>query len=129
MPSTAQILGTRAEQLIDQYLQKLSWIVLDRNFRTRRGELDRVALDGRSLVFIEIKFRRRADHFQDFSPILSRQRERIILSARYYLWKNQDFLDSEFEIEEYRFDYIYVCGESVIAHHKNLLLGEPMRTF
>jgi putative endonuclease len=129
MASPTQILGTQAEQNVDGYLQREGWVILDRNFRTRRGELDRVALDGTSLVFVEIKARRKRQHFEDFSPLLARQRQRILLTARYYLCKNGDFLEDEFDIQEYRFDYVYVCDNAIVEHHRGLLLGQPMRPF
>lgn len=129
MPSPTQVYGNESEATVDRYLERDGWIILDRNFRTRRGELDRVALDGQALVFVEVKARRNQQHFRDFSPMLSRQRQRILLTARYYLWKYGDFLDDEFDIQEYRFDCVYVCGSKVLEHHRDLLLSSPVRPF
>ena len=51
-------LGHLGEQLAAEHLQRLGFDVLDRNYRTRHGELDLVAFDGETLVFCEVKTRR-----------------------------------------------------------------------
>jgi putative endonuclease len=52
-----QGLGKTGEELAAQHLQRLGYEVLARNHRTRFGELDIVASDGESIVFVEVKTR------------------------------------------------------------------------
>lgn len=47
--------GRLAEELVARRLAAAGWEVLDRNARTRHGELDIVAREGRELVFVEVK--------------------------------------------------------------------------
>lgn len=51
-------LGARGEQLAAEHLQRLGFAVLARNVRTRAGEIDLIACDRRTLVFVEVKARR-----------------------------------------------------------------------
>jgi putative endonuclease len=51
-------LGRLGEKLASEHLERLGYQVLDRNYRTRWGELDIVAFDGAKLVFCEVKTRR-----------------------------------------------------------------------
>ena len=51
-------LGHVGERLAAEHLERLGFDVLDRNYRTRYGELDLVAFDGDTLVFCEVKTRR-----------------------------------------------------------------------
>ncbi len=51
-------LGRRGEQLAATHLCSLGFSVLARNVRTRHGEIDLIAFDGRTLVFAEVKTRR-----------------------------------------------------------------------
>ena len=51
-------LGRAGEQLAAEHLERLGYRILERNFRTRWGELDIVAFDGRTLAFCEVKARR-----------------------------------------------------------------------
>jgi len=63
--------GARAEQLVAQRLSAAGWLILARNARTRQGELDIVALDGRTLVFVEVKAGRAGSRFGPERPVLS----------------------------------------------------------
>jgi putative endonuclease len=51
-------LGVAGEQLAAEHLDRLGYRVIERNYRTRWGELDIVAFDGRTLIFCEVKSRR-----------------------------------------------------------------------
>jgi putative endonuclease len=51
-------LGQAGESAAAQHLIRRGFSILERNFRTRWGELDIVAYDGRALVFVEVKSRR-----------------------------------------------------------------------
>jgi putative endonuclease len=51
-------LGSRGEQLAAAHLRALGFALLARNVRTRQGEIDLIAFDGRALVFTEVKTRR-----------------------------------------------------------------------
>lgn len=53
-------LGSWGEDIACQYLSDMGWVVLDRNWRTRGGELDVVAFDPKrqAVVAVEVKTRR-----------------------------------------------------------------------
>ena len=51
-------LGAAGEQLAAEHLERLGYQILERNYRTRWGELDIIAFDGRTLAFCEVKTRR-----------------------------------------------------------------------
>ena len=53
----ANSLGARGEQAAEKYLKKLGYRIVDRNVRLGRCELDLVAVDGRTVVFVEVKTR------------------------------------------------------------------------
>src|SRR5215210_4050995 len=50
-------LGTRGEDLAAAHLEARGYVVIERNFRIRSGELDLVAADRHALVFCEVKTR------------------------------------------------------------------------
>jgi putative endonuclease len=56
-------LGAGGEELAAQHLRRRGFEIVDRNYRTRWGELDIIAFDGRVLVFCEVKTRRAAGAF------------------------------------------------------------------
>ncbi len=63
--------GAHAEQIVAERLSANGWRILARNARTRQGELDIVALDGRTLVFVEVKAGRQGSKFGPERPVLS----------------------------------------------------------
>jgi putative endonuclease len=56
-----QTLARRGEQLAAEHLNRLGFSTLGRNERTRYGEIDLIAFDGKTLIFVEVKSRR-VDH-------------------------------------------------------------------
>jgi putative endonuclease len=71
MTAARQRTGRLAEQLTAERFQAAGWKIVERNARTRHGELDIVALDGPTLVFVEVKAGREGSAFGPERPILS----------------------------------------------------------
>ncbi len=69
MPHTRQRLGAAAEDLVAERLAAAAWEIVERNARTRHGELDIVALDGRALVFVEVKAGRAGSIYGPEQPV------------------------------------------------------------
>ncbi|HST40992.1 MAG TPA: YraN family protein [Conexibacter sp.] len=69
-------LGRRGEQLAVEHLERRGFVVLDRNYRTRYGELDVVACDADRIVFCEVKTRR-AGVTSPFEGLREAQRRRL----------------------------------------------------
>jgi putative endonuclease len=83
-------LGARGEDLAARHLEARGYEVVDRNFRTRYGELDIVARDPRFLVFCEVKTRivRRppgADVLGPFAAIGRGKQRQVRAMAREWL--------------------------------------------
>ena len=53
-----RLLGRQGEQLAGAHLERLGFAIVARNVRTRHGEIDLIAFDGRTLAFVEVKTRR-----------------------------------------------------------------------
>jgi putative endonuclease len=53
-----QIVGRLGERLALEHYERLGFRLIDRNWRTRAGEIDLVVCDGRTTVFAEVKTRR-----------------------------------------------------------------------
>ncbi|HEX5762443.1 MAG TPA: YraN family protein [Solirubrobacterales bacterium] len=66
-----QRLGRRAEELVAGRFTACGWEIIERNARTRYGELDLVALDRKALVFVEVKAGRASSTYGPERPILA----------------------------------------------------------
>ena len=99
--------GAIAEDLVAQRLQQAGWEIVERNARTRYGELDVVARDGRTLVFVEVKGARENTRFGPERPILSidfRKQQRVRRLATAWMSERRD----QPPYEEIRFDAVGV---------------------
>ncbi len=61
-------LGALGEDLAVGHFRRLGFVALARNVRTRHGEIDLIAFDGRALVFVEIKTRRASSRRRGLCP-------------------------------------------------------------
>ena len=77
--------GRRAEALAVAFLRARGLPIVERNFRCRRGEIDIIARDGETLVFVEVRLRSRADYGGAAASITTGKRARMAAAALYYL--------------------------------------------
>lgn len=99
--------GALAEDLVARRLAAVGWEIVERNARTRYGELDIVAREGDTLVFIEVKGAREGTQFGPERPILSidhrkQQRVRRLATA----WMSERSAQPPYD--EIRFDAVGV---------------------
>jgi len=77
--------GVRAEALAAEFLTRQGLAIVARNFRTRFGEIDLIARDGRVLVFVEVRMRRSDAFGGAVESITARKRARLVAAANGYL--------------------------------------------
>jgi putative endonuclease len=86
---TRAAFGKRGEDAACEELQRRGYVILDRRFRTRRGELDIVARDGATVVFVEVKARTRGSFGHGFDAITWQKRRRLAYLAAAYLFEKK----------------------------------------
>lgn len=105
-------LGDRGENLAARFLRDLGYKILERNFRTTVGEIDIVARDGQTLVFVEVKSRAYDDPAPEDQVNAAKQHQ-VTKAAKSYL--------SRFGVEPpARFDVVAVLwpeGRNPIIRH------------
>ncbi|MEP6655908.1 MAG: YraN family protein [Betaproteobacteria bacterium] len=77
--------GPAAEALAERYLVDRGLVILARNWRRRRGEIDIIARDGATLVFVEVRLRTRSDYGGAAGSITAAKRARLTATAEQYL--------------------------------------------
>ncbi|HEY5318119.1 MAG TPA: YraN family protein [Solirubrobacteraceae bacterium] len=70
-------LGQHGERLAAEHLTRLGYEIVERNYRTRWGELDIVAFDGTTLAFCEVKTRRLSPSGGPLEGLRAPQRQRL----------------------------------------------------
>ncbi len=82
---TATRLGNEGERVTADYLIARGYHVLERNFRCRGGEVDLIALDGATLVFVEVKMRRSLSRGAPIEAVTALKAGRVRKAASVYL--------------------------------------------
>jgi putative endonuclease len=80
-----RLLGIKGEDLAVRFLKKKGYRILSRNYKTPLGEIDIIAEDGRTLVFVEVKTRTDNSYGLPFEAVNHRKREKLRKVALYYL--------------------------------------------
>ena len=78
--------GNFYEEMAANYLIEQGYEILARQYRTRSGEIDLVARDGSTIVFIEVKGRQSTRFGLPQEAVDRRKQRRIWRSAQHYLW-------------------------------------------
>lgn len=95
--------GSRYEEETAAFCKKMDTGSWRRISRDRRGEIDLIAKDGRTLVFVEVKYRKNVRNGYPEEAVDTRKQKKIRETAAYYVYKNR--------IPEYtpmRFDVVAV---------------------
>jgi putative endonuclease len=77
--------GAAAEALAAAFLARHGLAILARNYRCRGGEIDLVAREGATIVFVEVRYRSSRAFGGAGASVDARKQARILLAARHYL--------------------------------------------
>jgi putative endonuclease len=94
-----QQFGQESETVALKFLKKQKYKILEKNYRTRQGEIDIIARDGDTISFIEVKART-SDHFGDPKGAVTLQKQRKIsmVALQYLKATNQSDAKARFDV-------------------------------
>lgn len=91
-------LGKEGEDLAERLLKKKGYSILERNFRTSFGEIDLIARDGETIVFVEVKTKREDLFAMPFESVTRKKREKIRKVALAYLRRLGKEMPARFDV-------------------------------
>ena len=100
-------LGNAFEAKVCEYLQNAGLKLLEKNYRVGHWELDLIMKDGKTVVFVEVKYRKNELYGGAISALSASQIERLRMAAQAYLQKKQ-LNESKTPC---RFDLVAVTGQ------------------
>lgn len=109
-------LGGEYEKAAADWLVKKGYTILERNYRSKTGEIDIIAAQGRTLVFVEVKYRSLEGSGFPEEAVDRRKQRRISLTADYYC-----MMHAVPDNTDCRFDVIAFDGGQ-IRHYENAFL-------
>ena len=95
-------LGRKGETIACRHLKKNGYKVLEKNFRSRFGELDIIANESENIVFVEVKSRTSTEYGLPQKFVTKDKQKKIIKSAMIYLSQN------DLHNENVRFDVVSI---------------------
>lgn len=106
-------IGSQAELVAREYLERRGMKCLGQNVRTRFYELDLVMRDGRDVVAVEVKYRRNADFGGGEAAISAKKKWRLQQGILQWL-AQQGYDDAQQNI---RIDVVVVTGEDFVCSY------------
>jgi len=103
--SDSQVFGKEAEVAAERYLRQRGYRILGRNVRFAQGELDIVAQQEDTIVFIEVKARRTRQFGGASYAVTPQKQQRLIrLAAQYLAHRHLSGSPSRFDVMLYQCD-------------------------
>lgn len=106
--------GKIGEDMAEKYLASKEYFILSRNYHSRFGEIDIIASDGKSIVFVEVKTRTQSQFGSPLEAITKGKISKMVKTSQFYL--SQRNLHGQ----AYRFDAIEIIfrvDEKPIINH------------
>ena len=84
MSNARQQLGNEGESIACAELEKLGYVIVERNYRSRFGEIDIVANDAGTVVFVEVKTKTSGDFGDPVEEVTTQKQRQIVSMGEYY---------------------------------------------
>lgn len=94
------LLGHWGEGVAAEYLRKKRYKLIAANYRCRFGEIDLIAENRTTLVFVEVKLRKSANFAQAMEYVDRQKQERLKQTALLYLSQNETEKPARFDVIE-----------------------------
>ena len=117
MSSARDELGRQGEEEAARQLKSLGYRIVGRRERVLRGDIDIVALDGRTVVFVEVRSKSDTAHGHPAETVGPQKQRRIAELAAAYIRRHR------LEDQSVRIDVVAVtfpaAGKPVVEHYQN----------
>lgn len=115
---TTIVIGATAEDRAADALHCHGYRIVERNYRCKVGELDIVAREGPTLVFVEVRSRRTSDFGSALEAVGWRKQNKVSRVAAHYIAVRRPRFDTA------RFDVVAITGEEVVVVKDAWRLGD-----
>lgn len=101
--------GKSSEDVAANYLKDKGYIILERNWRFHKNEIDIIAMDGSYLVFVEVKARKTGQHGYGYEAV-DRKKQQLIkkVAEAYLIFTHRNLTETPC-----RFDVVSIDGGNI----------------
>jgi putative endonuclease len=100
MNKDSYFLGKKGEEIAAEYIKSKGFFVAAKNYKSAHGEIDIIAEDDKTVVFVEVKSRTSDSGYLPREAVTEGKKKRIIFTARNYIYKSRTTLVPRFDIIE-----------------------------
>lgn len=111
-------IGKLGEDLAVKYLKQKGYKIIERNFTCKQGEIDIISIDGKELVFIEVKTRTNGKFGRPIEAVNINKQKHLSKAIKYYLYSRN--LENEYIRVDVIEIYLYRQGYR-INHVKQVI--------
>lgn len=111
--------GLAEEQISTDYLRQKGYRILERNYRSRYGEIDIIACDSQYIVFVEVKARKPGAIMTGLEAVTQQKQRKIVATALCYLEQHPTSLQPRFDVIT-----LSTTGQRKLRHLENAFTGE-----
>lgn len=111
-------LGQRGEKAAEKYLKRLGYRIVRRGQRSSAGEIDLIAVDDRTVVFVEVKTRVSHDKGHPSEAVDRQKQERLTRLALAFL-KRHELLEHASRFDVVAVTWPHDARQPTIEHFKN----------
>jgi len=79
------VTGNKAEEIAFNYLSAKGLLLVEKNFRSRYGEIDLIMREGEILIFVEVRYRNTDRYGDGAESVTTAKQNRIIRTANHFL--------------------------------------------
>lgn len=89
MLTSSRTIGRTAENFVCNYLQDQGLKLVATNYQCKYGEIDLIMREAKTLVFIEVRYRKKQNYGDGIATVTKTKQYKIMKTAVYYLQKNK----------------------------------------
>lgn len=111
--------GHLYEDYAAQFLEAKGYRILERNYNTKFGEVDLIAIDDQTLVFVEVKYRSSDTYGKGYEFVTPQKLKRLERTIWHYIKAHACHLP-----HHYRLDVVSIDGpdyeRATVSHYSNV---------
>ena len=116
----AETIGARGETLAAQYLERQGFVIIERNARIGHKEVDIIARDGDTVVFVEVKTRTGDSHGTAAEAVTDHKLSNVVTALEVYLLRHPNIVTARIDVIAIMVTSI---GKATLRHYRNVSIN------
>ena len=121
-----QKIGNAGEKYVEEYVKNLGFIISAKNYRSKYGEIDIIAENNDTILFVEVKTRSENSKVRPYEYVDIYKQRKIFITAGIYMKRNGFGLQPRFDVAEV---FVTESGDMSLNYFENAFGAEVIENF